>query len=107
MRITQHNFRADATGHFGEVVGFGQTIVCVLPHLLTHQIIEFGDDVAERAAAHAVASMLAFRTCIFQMTTKIVKCFTEPGFLYCRTSQVHTPLLFLIIKAAWHHFQIR
>ena len=43
---------------------------------------------------------------IVLMTTKIVKCFTEPGFLYCRTSQVHAPLLFLIVKTAWHHFQI-
>ena len=45
--------RADATGHFGEVVGFGQTVVRVLPLLLTDQIVELRNDVAERASAHA------------------------------------------------------
>ena len=48
--------RADASGHFGEVVGGGQTIVGVLPLLLTNQIVELGDDVAERASGHAERS---------------------------------------------------
>lgn len=44
---------ADAACDFGEVVRFGQAVVRVLPLLLAHEIVEFWDDVAQRAAAHA------------------------------------------------------
>ena len=45
--------RADPAGDFGEVVGHRQPVVGVLPLLLTNQIVELRDKVAQRASTHA------------------------------------------------------
>ena len=45
--------RADAAGDLGGVVRHRQAVVCLEPMALAHQVVPFGNEVAQRAARHA------------------------------------------------------